>query len=113
MIHSSTRGLDASTALEFARTLRIATKTARLSTIVSIYQAGESLYGQFDKVCVIYEGRMAYYGRADRAKQYFIDLGFEPMARQTTADFLVTGTNRERLGVFIPCANKNEHSDES
>ena len=62
-----------------------------MSTIVSIYQAAESLYQHFDKVCVIYEGRMAYFGRADEARQYFIDLGFEPAPRQTTPDFLVAG----------------------
>ncbi|KAI0318674.1 ABC-2 type transporter-domain-containing protein [Amylostereum chailletii] len=90
---NSTRGLDASTALEFVRALRIATDVTRLSTIVSIYQAGESLYEHFDKVCVIYEGRMAYFGRADRAKQYFMDLGFEPAHRQTTADFVVAVTD--------------------
>lgn len=54
IIVSSTRGLDASTALEFVRALRIATDSCRLSTIVSIYQAGESLYQHFDKVCVLY-----------------------------------------------------------
>jgi ATP-binding cassette subfamily G (WHITE) protein 2 (SNQ2) len=88
---SSTRGLDASTALEFVRALRIGTDVAHTSTIVSIYQAAESLYQHFDKVCVIYEGRMAYFGRADQARQYFIDLGFEPAHRQTTPDFLVAG----------------------
>ena len=62
-----------------------------MSTIVSIYQAAESLYQHFDKVCVIYEGRMAYFGRANEARQYFIDLGFEPAPRQTTPDFLVAG----------------------
>ena len=88
---SSTRGLDSSTALEFVRALRILTDVSHMSTIVSIYQAGESLYQHFDKVCVIYEGRMAYFGRADQARQYFIDLGFEPAHRQTTSDFLVAG----------------------
>ncbi|KAI9464145.1 P-loop containing nucleoside triphosphate hydrolase protein [Lactarius psammicola] len=90
---NSTRGLDASTALEFVRALRIATDVAHTSTIVSIYQAAESLYQHFDKVCVIYEGRMAYFGRADQARQYFIDLGFEPAHRQTTSDFLVAVTD--------------------
>ncbi|EIM87152.1 pleiotropic drug resistance ABC transporter [Stereum hirsutum FP-91666 SS1] len=90
---NSTRGLDASTALEFVRALRIATDVARVSTIVSIYQAGEQLYDHFDKVCVIYEGRMTYYGAASRAREYFIDLGFEPAPRQTTADFLVAVTD--------------------
>ncbi|XP_006455063.1 hypothetical protein AGABI2DRAFT_121012 [Agaricus bisporus var. bisporus H97] len=90
---NSTRGLDASTALEFARALRIATDLVRVSTIVSIYQAGESLYEMFDKVCVIYEGRMAYYGPASEARQYFIDMGYQPANRQTTPDFLVSVTD--------------------
>lgn len=90
---SSTRGLDSSTALEFGRALRIATDIDRLTTIVSIYQAGESLYELFDKVCVIYEGRMAYFGPANQARQYFIDLGYEPANRQTTPDFLVSVTD--------------------
>ncbi|KZT66729.1 hypothetical protein DAEQUDRAFT_714433 [Daedalea quercina L-15889] len=90
---NSTRGLDASTALEFVRALRLATDIARTSTIVSIYQAGEQLYELFDKVCVIYEGKMAYFGPADSARQYFIDMGYEPANRQTTADFLVATTD--------------------
>ncbi|KAK0192729.1 pleiotropic drug resistance ABC transporter [Armillaria mellea] len=90
---NSTRGLDASTALEFGRALRISTDIDNLSTIVSIYQAGETLYQLFDKVCVIYEGRMAYFGPADQAKQYFMDLGYLPANRQTTPDFLVAVTD--------------------
>ncbi|KAF8960414.1 pleiotropic drug resistance ABC transporter [Flammula alnicola] len=90
---NSTRGLDASTALEFVRALRVATDTFEQTTLVSIYQAGESLYEYFDKVCVIYEGRMAYFGLASEAKQYFMDMGYEPANRQTTADFLVAVTD--------------------
>lgn len=88
---NSTRGLDASTALEFGRALRIATDLAGLTTIVSIYQAGEALYELFDKVCVIGEGKMYYFGRADAAREYFEGLGYVPKQRQTTADFLVAG----------------------
>jgi ATP-binding cassette subfamily G (WHITE) protein 2 (SNQ2) len=90
---SSTRGLDSSTALEFVRALRIATDVGNTTTIVTIYQAAESLYRLFDKVCVIYEGRQIYFGPADMARQYFIDMGWEPANRQTTADFLVAVTD--------------------
>ena len=41
---NSTRGLDASTALEYCRSLRVLTNLAQVSTIVTIYQAGEGLY---------------------------------------------------------------------
>lgn len=36
---------------------------------------------------------MAYFGPADKARQYFIDMGYQPANRQTTADFLVTVTD--------------------
>lgn len=75
MNFSSARGLDSSTALEFIRALRLATDTMHLTTVAAIYQASESIYKHFDKVCVIYEGQMAYFGPADKARQYFIDMG--------------------------------------
>lgn len=36
---------------------------------------------------------MAYFGPANQARDYFIDLGYEPAHRQTTADFLVSVTD--------------------
>jgi ATP-binding cassette, subfamily G (WHITE), member 2, SNQ2 len=36
---------------------------------------------------------MAYFGPANKAKEYFIDMGYEPANRQTTADFLVATTD--------------------
>lgn len=47
----------------------------------------------FDKVCLIYEGRMVYFGPSNLAREYFIDLGFQPANRQTTPDFLVAVTD--------------------
>ena len=70
------------------------TDTANVTTVVSIYQAGEQLFNLFDKVCLIYEGKMVYFGSAKEAKQYFMDIGYEPQNRQTTPDFLVASTSR-------------------
>lgn len=91
--YSTTRGLDASTALEFVRALRTATSIAKLTSIVTLYQAGETLYQEFDKVCLLYAGRMAYFGPASEAKDYFINMGYEMKNRQTTADFLTGVTD--------------------
>ena len=60
---------------------------------MSVYQASENLYDVFDKVCVIYEGRMVYYAPTSLARQYFINMGYEPANRQTTPDFLVAVTD--------------------
>lgn len=47
---NSTRGLDASTALEYVQAIRTLTNMAQISTAVALYQAGESLFDLFDKV---------------------------------------------------------------
>ncbi|GAA5915070.1 hypothetical protein JCM6882_006773, partial [Rhodosporidiobolus microsporus] len=90
---NSTRGLDASTAVEYCRALRVATDVGNLTTILSIYQAGEQLYELFDKVCVIYDGKQVFYGPMGEAVEYFKDMGYEPQNRQTSADFLVACTD--------------------
>ncbi|KAL3420743.1 ABC drug exporter [Phlyctema vagabunda] len=85
---SSTRGLDASTALDYANSLRVMTDISNRTTLVSLYQAGEGIYKLMDKVLVIEGGRMIYQGRADEAKAYFENLGYYCPDRQTTADFV-------------------------
>ncbi|KXJ89816.1 ABC-2 type transporter-domain-containing protein [Microdochium bolleyi] len=91
---NSTRGLDASTALDFAKSLRIQTNLYQTSTFVSLYQASENIYKQFDKVLVIDSGKQVYFGPASEARAYFEGLGFLPRPRQTTPDY-VTGCTDE------------------
>jgi ATP-binding cassette, subfamily G (WHITE), member 2, SNQ2 len=88
-----TRGLDGSTALNFAKSLRIITDVSKKATIMTLYQAGEEIYEQMDKVLVIDAGRCIFQGPAKNAKQYFIDLGFYCSLAQTTADFLTSCTD--------------------
>ncbi|KAH3949707.1 hypothetical protein HBI56_022370 [Parastagonospora nodorum] len=90
---NSTRGLDASTALEYVQSLRSLTNMAQVSTSVALYQAGESLYDLFDKVLLIHEGRCCYFGPADKAAKYFKSMGFVQPDRWTTADFLTSVTD--------------------
>ena len=94
---NSTRGLDASTALDYANSLRVMTDISNRTTFVTLYQAGEGIYRVMDKVLVIEEGRMIYQGPARDAKAYFESLGFRCPDRQTTADFLTSvGDPNER-----------------
>ncbi|KIV95220.1 hypothetical protein, variant [Exophiala mesophila] len=96
---NSSRGLDASTALEYVQSIRTLTNMASTSTAVSLYQAGESLYELVDKVLLIDEGKCLYFGPAEHAKQYFLDLGFDKQERWTTADFLTSVTDRHERSV--------------
>ncbi|KAL4941454.1 hypothetical protein BDV06DRAFT_194537 [Aspergillus oleicola] len=87
---NSTRGLDASTALDYAKSLRIMTDVSKRTTLVTLYQAGESIYELMDKVLVIDSGRMLFQGPAHHARKYFVDLGFYCPDQSTTADFLTS-----------------------
>lgn len=96
---NSTRGLDSSTALDYAKSLRVMTDISNRTTFVTLYQAGEGIYEVMDKVMVIDDGRCVFEGPAGEAKQYFLDLGYHCPERQTTPDFLtaVTDPNERRF----------------
>ncbi|KAJ5177141.1 uncharacterized protein N7482_003018 [Penicillium canariense] len=90
---NSTRGLDASTALDFAKSLRILTNLYKTTTFVSLYQASENIYRQFDKVLVIDSGKQVFFGPTGEARKYFENLGFKAKPRQTTPDYLTGCTD--------------------
>lgn len=91
---NSTRGLDASTALEWTKAIRAMTDTLGLSTIVTLYQAGNGIYDLFDKVLVLDEGEQVYYGPRAQARPFMEDAGFVCREGSNVADFLT--------GVTVP-----------
>ena len=108
---NTTRGLDSSTALDFAKSLRILTDIYKLPSLVSLYQASESIYCLFDKVLVIDSGRQVYFGPAKEARVYFEGLGFVPKPRQTTPDYL-TGCTDHWEREFVDDAERVPDSPE-
>ena len=95
---NSTRGLDASTALEYIKAIRAMTDVLGLSTIVTLYQAGNGIYEQFDKVLVLDEGKQLYYGPRQDAVPFMEELGFVCVDGSNKSDFLT--------GVTVPTERK-------
>lgn len=91
---NSTRGLDASTALEYTRALRAMTDELKLTTIVTLYQAGNGIFDLFDKVLVLDEGEQVYYGPRDEARSFMESQGFVCGSGANVGDFLT--------GVTVP-----------
>ncbi|RKF74979.1 ABC transporter G family member 11 [Golovinomyces cichoracearum] len=111
---NSTRGLDASTALDFVKSLRIMTNICKTTTFVSLYQASENIYQQFDKVLVIDDGQQVFFGPAQEARAYFESLGFKQKPRLTTPDFLTGCTDEfEREYTDWYLAENTPHSPET
>ncbi|OQD91051.1 hypothetical protein PENANT_c001G09277 [Penicillium antarcticum] len=90
----STRGLDASTALEWAKAIRAMTDVLGLTTIVTLYQAGNGIFELFDKVLVLDEGEQIYYGPREQARPFMEDTGFICREGSNVADYLT--------GVTVP-----------
>lgn len=96
---NSTRGLDASTALEYTKAVRALTDTFGLASIVSLYQAGNGIYSLFDKVLVLDEGRQIYYGPMNEARPFMEGLGFVCDDSANVADFLTGVTVPTERGI--------------
>ncbi|KAF5026954.1 hypothetical protein F66182_984 [Fusarium sp. NRRL 66182] len=91
---NSTRGLDASTALDYTKAIRALTDVTGLASIVTLYQAGNGIYDLFDKVLVLDQGKQVYYGPAKEAKPFMESLGFICQHGANVADYLT--------GVTVP-----------
>ena len=90
---NATRGLDASTALEFAEALRTSTNMTKITSLVTIYQASENIYKLFDYVTVLYLGRQVYFGPINEAVGYFERMGYLKAPRETSSEFLTSVTD--------------------
>lgn len=60
--------------------------------VATMYQAGNGIYDEFDKVLVLADGRVTYYGPRALAQAYFEDLGFVTPKGANIADFLTSVT---------------------
>ncbi|KAI1740240.1 putative ABC multidrug transporter [Xylaria scruposa] len=95
LLDNSTSGLDSATALRFIELLRKTTISTQKCVVMSIYQASNAMFQNFDKVMLLYEGRQIYFGPVDEAVRYFEALGFVRPNRTTYPDFLTSLTNPE------------------
>lgn len=62
------------------------------SVVLTTYQAGNGIFDAFNKVIVLAEGRVIYYGLRTAAKSYFEDMGFVCPRGANIADFLTSVT---------------------
>lgn len=109
---NSTRGLDSLTAVRFVKLLRASTDSLKSTVLMSIYQASEEMYQQFDNVTLLYEGHQIYCGPTSSAAVYFHRLGFERPSRATTADFLTSLTNPAERVARARCEGRVPRSAE-
>ncbi|KAE8322760.1 ABC-2 type transporter-domain-containing protein [Aspergillus sergii] len=89
---NSTRGLDAASALDWAKMMRTMADVHGSSIIATLYQAGNDIFRLFDKVLVLDEGKQIYYGPANEAQRFMESLGFECSEGANIGDYLTSVT---------------------
>ncbi|KAF2185804.1 hypothetical protein K469DRAFT_750126 [Zopfia rhizophila CBS 207.26] len=99
---NSTRGMDSSTALDFIQNLTTQLRASESAAAVSIYQCSQTIYDTFTKVTVLHKGKQIYFGPAQDAERYFVDMGFgRPSKTTSTADFLTALTHPPEASLLI------------
>lgn len=75
-----------------------------LSTIVTLYQAGNGIYDLFDKVLLLEGGKEVFYGPLKEARPFMEDLGFVCREGSNVGDYLT--------GALVPTERKIESGKE-
>lgn len=87
-------------ALEYIKVLRAISDVTGITSIVTLYQAGNGIYELFDKVLVLDGGKQIFYGPRHEAAPFMEALGFICQDGANTADFLT--------GVTVPTERKTK-----
>mmetsp|Transcript_7951 Transcript_7951/g.20032 ORF Transcript_7951/g.20032 Transcript_7951/m.20032 type:complete len:634 (-) Transcript_7951:51-1952(-) len=88
LLDEPTSGLDSSTALVLTHTLKALTSGNR-TVITSIHQPSSQMFAAFDKLMLMADGKMVYFGPARDAVAYFSKLAYPCQPNFNPADYLL------------------------
>jgi ABC-type multidrug transport system ATPase subunit len=88
LLDEPTSGLDASTAMAVVRLLRDLSDEGK-TVISTIHQPSSAMFGLFDKLMLLAEGRVAYFGPAADAQAYFSSIGYAFPPNYNPCDYLI------------------------
>ncbi|TMW61663.1 hypothetical protein Poli38472_010726 [Pythium oligandrum] len=90
-------GLDSAATYDIIKTQRSVAKNLRKTVVIALLQPSPEVFALFDDVIILNDGEVMYHGRADKAVDYFRDLGFACPPRRDVADYLLDlGTHMQR-----------------
>uniref|UniRef100_A0AAQ6A617 ABC transporter domain-containing protein n=1 Tax=Amphiprion ocellaris TaxID=80972 RepID=A0AAQ6A617_AMPOC len=101
-----TTGLDASTANSVLLLLKRMANHGR-TIILSIHQPRYSIYRLFDSLTLLVSGKQVYHGPAQRALEYFSDIGYTCEPHNNPADFFLDVINGDSTAVALSNTDKD------
>ncbi|CAI9097538.1 OLC1v1033992C1 [Oldenlandia corymbosa var. corymbosa] len=96
-----TSGLDSTTALRIVELLQDIAENGK-TVITTIHQPSSRLFHKFDKLILIGNGSLLYFGKASEAMDYFASVGCSPQIPMNPAEFLLDLANGNLNDVSVP-----------
>lgn len=100
-----TSGLDSTTALRIIQLLQNIAREGR-TVVTTIHQPSSRAFHMFDKLILLSEGHVVYFGKARGAMTYFDSIGFSPLIPMNPADFLLDLCSGNTNEVSLPSTLK-------
>ncbi|XP_063965625.1 uncharacterized protein LOC129275898 [Lytechinus pictus] len=102
LLDEPTSGLDSRTAFHLLETLKDYAVSSGKTVIMSIHQPSSRVFKLFDRLLLLSEGQVVYFGAADKVVDYFARLGLQCPQHYNPADYImdiVKGTDEERVKI--------------
>ncbi|XP_071315654.1 broad substrate specificity ATP-binding cassette transporter ABCG2 [Trachinotus anak] len=107
-----TTGLDASTANSVLLLLKRMANNGR-TIILSIHQPRYTIYRLFDSLTLLVTGKQVYHGPAQRALEYFSDIGYNCEPHNNPADFFLDVINGDSTAVIYSNMDREDLDSDS
>ncbi|XP_046556843.1 ABC transporter G family member 22-like [Haliotis rubra] len=89
LLDEPTTGLDASLACDLMSLLKRYTCNYNKTVLVTIHQPSSRMYYMFTRLMLLTKGKVAYFGQADQALDFFADAGLPCTPHCNPADFML------------------------
>ncbi|XP_065649410.1 uncharacterized protein LOC100206794 isoform X5 [Hydra vulgaris] len=84
-----TTGLDSSSALSLINTLKVLAKQQNRAICMTIHQPSSQVFHMFDKLLLLCNGKVAFYGKTSEVLLFFESIGMPSHLNWNPADFLM------------------------
>merc|ERR1712241_1495368 len=89
LLDEPTSGLDSTTALNLVHTLHTLAQVGNRTIVTTIHQPSSRIYQMLDKLLLMGQGHLLYYGAASQATDYFATIGYTMPYGMNPADYFL------------------------
>ncbi|KAJ1663404.1 hypothetical protein IW140_001860 [Coemansia sp. RSA 1813] len=89
VLDEPTSGLDSNSAEMVVELVRDVTRSRGIASVMTVHQPNANMLKCFDRILLLSQGHLVYFGSADEAIGYFESKGFPCPMRQNPADFFI------------------------